>query len=110
MKNKKLAMLPLIAAFALTGCENAKKPGGNEMYTGARAYYYAFVHSQITGDKYYHIKGWAEYGPEGGDYNVAYVGLELQLFTSGNVIYYYEQNLAYILMTQYVSSFGEVIE
>ena len=80
------------------------------METGSFTYYYAYVKSQITGDKYYHIRGWAEYGPEGGDINSAYVGLELHLYTSKDVVYYYEQNLMYLLSKQYNPDFGIAIE
>jgi len=107
---KKKLLLFTLPLLLLTSCENAKGVGGNQMLTGSMTYYYAYVKSQIAGEKYYHIKGWAEYGPEGGDLNKSYVGLELQLYTSGDVIYYYEQNLSYILMQQYHSEFGEAIE
>ena len=62
---KKILLLGLLV-LGLSSCENMKIVG-NKMTTGAYTYYYAYVKSQITGDAYYHIKGWAEYGPEGGD-------------------------------------------
>ena len=81
------------------------------MVTGSKSYYYAYVRSQITGDKYYHISGWAEYGPEGGtEVSLPYVGLELQLAVSGDVIYYYEPGLMYVMSKQYNSTFGIAIE
>lgn len=106
---KTLLLLPIIL---LSACdtENQKTPGGNEMITGSKTYYYAYVKSQITGNTYYHISGWAEYGPEGGDVNQTYVGLELQLAVSKDVIYYYEPNLCYLLSKQYNPTFGRAIE
>ena len=89
----------LIAGLLLTlsACENAKG-FGNNMLTGSMTYYYVLVYSQITENKYYHIKGWKEYGPEGltiDEYKIGnYVGLELQL-NNGDVIYRYEQGLSY---------------
>ena len=111
MKTKKLLILPTLA-LAIAGvssCENIKSVG-NHMNTGTYTYYYAYVRSQITGDKYYHINGWKEYGPEGGDVNKQYVGLELHLYTSKDVIYYYEPNLSYVLSKQYNPDFGPAIE
>ena len=105
---KKVLLLGLLV-LGLSACENVKMIG-NKMATGAYTYYYAYVKSQITGDAYYHIKGWAEYGPEGGDMYSAYVGLELHLYASDDVIYYYEPNLMYILSKQYNPSYGEAIE
>ena len=101
--------LMAISMIALTGCENYKVIG-NKMETGSFTYYYAYVNSQITGPKYYHINGWAEYGPEGGDMNKSYIGLELHLFTSKDVVYYYEPNLSYVLSKQYNPDFGTAIE
>lgn len=98
-----------LAMVMLSGCENYK-PIGNKMQTGSYTYYYAYVRSSVTGTAYYHINGWAEYGPEGGDMNKSYVGLELHLFTSKDVIYYYEPNLCYILSKQYNPAFGTAIE
>ena len=115
---KKLAMLCILPLLLLTSCdENFKTANGNKMINGARTYNYAYVKSQITGDKYYHISGWAEYGPEGGTYTnegtallAPYVGLELQLAVSKDVIYYYEPGLMYVLSQQYNSAFGTAIE
>ena len=110
---KRLLLLGL-ALLSLTGCENVKGPGGNKMVTGSQTYYYAYVKSQVVGNKYYHISGWAEYGPEGGSSEgglyAAYVGLELQLYTSKDVIYYYEPGLMYVLSKSYNSNFGVAIE
>ena len=107
-KSVKLLLLPLML-LSVTACENVKVVG-NKMETGSFTYYYAYVNSQLTGPKYYHINGWAEYGPEGGSFNSAYVGLELHLAVSKDVIYYYEQNLSYILSKQYNADFGIAIE
>lgn len=108
MKKSKFLLLPLLL-LSLASCENFKVVG-NKMETGTFTYYYAYVNSQITGPKYYHINGWAEYGPEGGTYNSAYVGLELHLAVSKDVIYYYEPNLSYVLSKQYNPDFGIAIE
>ena len=120
MKKTKKAMLllaislPILAIGTLSSCENLKRAGGNEMIEGSRTYNYAYVKSQVTGDRYYHISGWKEYGPEGGvaeNGTVApYVGLELQLATSKDVVYYYEPNLMYLLTKNYDSSFGKAID
>jgi len=42
--------------------------------------------------------------------NKSYVGLELHLAQSKDVMYYYEQGLSYILMKQYHAEFGPAIE
>lgn len=105
---KKVLLIGL-CALSLCACEEYKV-WGNKMETGTFTYYYAYVKSQITGDKYYHINGWAEYGPEGGDVNKQYVGLELHLFESKDVVYYYEPNLMYILSKHYNPDFGTAIE
>ena len=102
-------MLLTLAMLTLCSCENYKIIG-NKMETGSFTYYYAYVKSQITGDKYYHINGWAEYGPEGGSYNSSYVGLELHLYTTKDVVYYYEPNLMYVLSKEYNPDFGVAIE
>jgi len=111
MKKLLLALLPLML---LTSCENVKGPGGNQMVTGSKTYYYALVYSQITDTKYYHIRGWAEYGPDGvyvsqGGKMANYVGIELQLM-NGDVIYRYEPELSYEmsknLNAQYVQLYG----
>ena len=108
---KKLALigLTLLSLISMTACENFKVVG-NRMETGSFTYYYAYVHSAITGNKYYHISGWAEYGPEGGTYTDTYVGLELHLAVSKDVIYYYEPNLSYVLSKLYNAEFGTAIE
>lgn len=95
---KKLLLLA-VALLGLTACENVKGPGGNEMLTGSKSYYYALVYSKITETRYYHISGWAEYGPDGaymgeGGVLANYVGIELQL-VNGDVIYRYEPELSY---------------
>lgn len=108
MKKSKLLLLPILL-LGVTACENVKIVG-NKMETGTFTYYYAYVNSQITGPKYYHINGWAEYGPDGGTYNSCYIGLELHLAVSKDVIYYYEQNLNYILSKQYNPEFGIAID
>lgn len=105
---RKLLLLVLLA-LGLSSCENFKVVG-NRMETGSFTYYYAYVKSQVTGDAYYHINGWAEYGPDGGSYNNSYVGLELHLYTSKDVIYYYEPNLMYVLSKNYNPEFGVAIE
>ena len=105
---KKILFAPLLL-LSLCACENYKIVG-NKMETGSFTYYYAYVKSQVTGDKYYHINGWAEYGPEGGDVNKQYVGLELHLYASKDVVYYYEPNLMYLLSKQYNPDFGIAIE
>lgn len=111
MKKLLLALLPLML---LTSCENVKQPGGNQMVTGSKTYYYALVYSQITDTKYYHIKGWAEYGPDGVYVSESgkmanYIGIELQLM-NGDVIYRYEPELAYEmsknLNAQYAQLYG----
>ena len=110
MKKKLLlGLLALASTVMLSGCENVKMIG-NKMNTGTFTYYYAYVRSQVIGDQYYHINGWAEYGPEGGDINKQYVGLELHLYTSKDVVYFYEPNLCYILSKKYNPAFGEAIE
>lgn len=110
MKKLTLAMLALACVSCMAGCnENYKKVGGNQMITGSRQYNYALVRSQLTGDTYYHISGWAEYGPEGGATMASggtaaiapYVGLELQLAVSKDVVYYWEPNLYYVLSKEY---------
>lgn len=109
----KKPLLLLLTIVALTSCENVKGPGGNQMVTGAKTYYYALVHSEITEPKYYHIKGWAEYGPDGiymsGGKFGNYVGIELQL-NNEDVIYRYEPGLSYELTRNkndaYVAKYG----
>lgn len=111
---KKLLLLSGLLLMTLTGCENAKSVAGNRMLTGAQTYYYAYVKSNVTGNKYYHISGWKEYDPEGGatvgGVTVSYVGLELQLYTSKDVVYYYEPGLSYVLMKNYNDYYGIAIE
>lgn len=114
---KKLLVLITLPLLMLTSCdENFKTANGNKMVNGARTFNYAYVKSQLTGDKYYHISGWAEYGPEGGVQGettgviAPYVGLELQLAVSKDVIYYYEPGLMYVLSQQYNPELGKVIE
>lgn len=116
MKKLLLASLLALGVLGMTACENVKGPGGNQMVTGSKTYYYALVYSQVTETRYYHIQGWAEYGPEGvsigetGGYG-NYVGLELQL-QNGDVIYRYEQGLSYELSKNknntYVSIYGVI--
>ena len=65
--------------------------------------------SQVTGTKYYHISGWKEYEPESGNFS-SYSGLELQLYTSKDVVYYWEPNLMYVLTKEYNSNYGKAIE
>jgi len=110
MKKIIVAALALLSLVSMTACENLKQPGGNQMIEGSRTYNYAYVKSEVTGNKYYHISGWKEYGPEGGDVNCVYVGLELQLAVSKDVVYYYEPNLSYVLMKNQNTEFGKVIE
>ena len=108
---KKLILLLLfpLMALGLSSCEELKRPGGNQMIEGSRQFNYAYVCSQVTGNKYYHISGWKEYEPEGTNYS-SYTGLELQLATSKDVIYYWEPNLMYILTKNYNSNYGKAIE
>ena len=104
MKNIKKFIAGFLLAIGLTGmtaCENVKGAGGNQMVTGSKTYFYALVYSKITETRYYHIKGWAEYGPDGaytseGGQLANYVGLELQL-QNDDVIYRYEPELSYEL-------------
>lgn len=117
MKRMKKLLLGLTMTLGLLGmasCENVKGIGGNQMITGSKAYYYALVYSKITDTKYYHIKGWAEYGPEGVEVDSGgalgnWVGLELQL-ENNDVIYRYEQGLSYELSKNinqdYVTLYG----
>jgi len=113
---KKLVLVSLLTAslIGMTACENVKRAGGNEMLTGSRTYYYALVYSKITETRYYHVKGWAEYGPDGaymgeGGKLANYVGIELQL-VNGDVIYRYEPELSYELSKfengSYVTAYG----
>lgn len=108
---KKLLLVAL-TLLSLTACttENLKGVGGNQMLEGSRTYNYAYVRSNVTGNKYYHISGWKEYGPEGGSFDTAYVGLELQLAVSKDVVYYYEPNLSYVLTKNYNSDYGKAID
>ena len=110
MKKLIITILAALSVMGMTACEDLKQPGGNQMLEGSRTYNYALVHSQITGDKYYHISGWKEYGPEGGNVDYTYVGIELQLAVSKDVVYYYEPNLSYILSKNYNADFGKAIE
>lgn len=106
---KKIKLLLLTLPVLLTGCENIKMVG-NKMETGSYTYYYAYVCSKL-GNQYYHISGWKEYGPEPSQSAVNYyVGLELHLAISKDVIYYYEPNLSYILMKNYNPNYGVAIE
>lgn len=115
MKHLKKPILLAAALLALASCEGVKAPGGNQMVAGSRAYYYALVFSQITETRYYHIQGWAEYGPEGGaksyDAYAPYVGLELQL-ANFDVVYRYEPGLAYELSkslnAKYAQTYGVI--
>ncbi len=113
MKMKKLILAGLLATslIGMTACENVKGPAGNQMVTGSKTYYYALVYSKITENRYYHIKGWAEYGPEGGSFNNSYVGIELQL-QNGDVVYRYEPELSYELSKQkneaYATTYGVI--
>ena len=113
MKLKKILLLTAVLSFAttLTACdENFKAVNGNEMVEGARTFNYAYVCSNVTGNKYYHISGWKEYGPEGGTHTDTYVGLEIQLAVSKDVVYYYEPNLCYVLTKNYNAEYGKAIE
>ena len=110
---KKILLLTL-SLLSLTACENMKVAGGNQMLEGSRTFNYAYVKSSITGDKYYHISGWKEYGPEGGvssEYGsiAPYVGLEIQLAVSGDVVYYYEPGLMYVLSKEYNVNWGKAL-
>lgn len=118
MKKIKLAFMAaaLLCSSALTACnENHKYVGGNQMVVGSRTYYYALVFSRITETRYYHIQGWAEYGPDGlytgSSYDEIgnYVGIELQLM-NGDVVYRYEPGLSYELSKNinrsYVQEYG----
>ena len=114
MKKLILAGLMAISLLGMTACENVKEVGGNKMVTGSKTYYYALVYSKLTETKYYHIKGWAEYGPDGaymgeGGQLANYVGIELQL-QNGDVIYRYEPELSYELSkavnNKYVTLYG----
>ena len=112
---KTLLVLAILGTTLLTSCENWKTIG-NHMNKGSYTYYYAYVDSSLLGKKYYHIDGWKEYGPdgvslgEGGGTLGNYVGLELHLFTSKDVIYFWEQNLQYVLSKEYNPELGEAIE
>lgn len=112
-KNKLLLFMPLVllslAGLAACDFENVKKVGGNEMAEGSRTYNYAYVCSQVTGKKYYHISGWKEFEPTSGSYS-NYSGLELQLATSKDVVYYWEPNLMYTLTKEYNADYGTAIE
>ncbi len=112
MKKLLTLLFASLSLLSLSACntENRKYAGGNQMIEGSRTYNYAYVKSQVTGDKYYHISGWKEYGPEGGDVNCMYVGLELQLAVSKDVVYYWEPNLMYILTKNYNSAYGKAVE
>lgn len=112
MKKLLLAGLLSLGVLGMTACENVKSAGGNQMVTGSKTYYYALVYSQITETKYYHIQGWAEYGPDGaymgeGGQLANYVGIELQL-VNGDVIYRYEPELAYELSKQENASYTKL--
>lgn len=101
MKKFILAGLMAVSLLGMTACENVKSVGGNQMVTGSKTYYYALVYSKITETRYYHIQGWAEYGPDGaymgeGGQLANYVGIELQL-QNGDVVYRYEPELSYEL-------------
>lgn len=116
MKKLLISLLAATALLGVTACENVKGPGGNQMVTGSKTYYYALVYSKITENRYYHIQGWAEYGPDGGTYfesagqvgYAPYVGIELQL-VNGDVIYRYEPGLAYELSKEYNVKYGKAI-
>ena len=116
MKKFITGLLLAVGLMSITSCENVKSIGGNQMVTGSKTYYYALVYSQITETKYYHIKGWAEYGPDGaymsdGGKLANYVGIELQL-QNGDVIYRYEPELSYELSKQknetYATTYGVI--
>ena len=109
---KKILLTLALPLMLLASCgENYKRANSNEMINGARTYNYALVKSQITGDTYYHISGWKEYGPEGGtEVSLPYVGIELQLAVSKDVVYYYEPGLMYVLSKEYNANYGRAIE
>ena len=113
MKKSLLLATLVVSIMGTTSCENYKLIG-NKMSTGSMTYYYALVYSKITETRYYHIQGWAEYGPDG--VNISddrklgnYVGIELQL-VNGDVIYRYEPELSYELSKQlnntYATTYG----
>ena len=81
------------------------------MLTGSKTYYYALVYSKVTETRYYHINGWAEYGPEGVTISEGqlgnYVGIELQL-ANGDVIYRYEPELSYEMSKQLNAKYAEL--
>lgn len=113
MKKRFILGALALAMVGLSSCEGWKEPGGNKMVTGSKSYYYAYVVSQITGPSYYHIQGWAEYGPDGaymGDGGKLgnYVGLELQLVNQ-DVLYYYEPGLYYLLSKNYNPKLGPAL-
>lgn len=119
-----MLMLPLMLCAGCTAqvaptTEEASVPsetkGGSEAETEAEAdtekeqrlfndYEYVYVYSQMFGEKYYHVSTLKEYFFAEG------IGLELELFTSKKHIYYFEQNLRYVLFTEYDSNLGRVIE
>ena len=116
MKKLFLSVLLMASVLGMSACENVKGAGGNQMLTGSKTYYYALVYSKITETKYYHIQGWAEYGPDGaymgeGGKLANYIGIELQL-VNGDVIYRYEPELAYEMSKKinetYVATYGVI--
>lgn len=110
MKKLILSLLLTASVLGMSACESMKGPGGNQMVTGSKTYYYALVYSKITETRYYHIQGWAEYGPDGaymgeGGKLANYVGIELQLM-NGDVIYRYESELSYEMSKQLNSTYA----
>lgn len=107
---KKIKLLMAIGtALLLSGC------GNNQWIDYNFTFNYVFVKSRISGEKYYHIKGWKEFAPEittKGDFNklyAEYVGLQIETI-KGNVYYWYEQNLEYMFTKNYVERLGTALE
>ena len=111
MKKLFLSILLAMSVLGASACENVKTVGGNQMAVGSKTYYYALVYSKITETRYYHIQGWAEYGPDGaymgdGGKLANYVGIELQLM-NGDVVYRYEPELAYEMSKQINGAYAD---
>lgn len=116
MKKLLLAMLMMPLMFSVSGCKasilddrvitpasETEKDTEKEQRL-FNDYEYVYVYSQMFGEKYYHVSTLKEYFFAEG------IGLELELFTSKKHIYYFEQNLRYVLFTDYDSNLGRVIE
>ena len=107
MKIKGLAIIGGALLLTITSC-------GNKQWVDIyNEFNYVYVKSKITGEKYYHIKGWQEFSPKlgvsDGKMYAEYVGLQIETYHN-NIYYRYERELEYMFTKDYVASLGIAVE